>query len=98
MATTQKLGIVSPVPKGTWSNTMQYDRLNIVRYNGNSYIATEGHKNSAPSPTNQNWMLLTQDVQLPSVTSSDNGKFLRVVNGTWQKTTVPSAETTSDVF
>jgi hypothetical protein len=28
---------------------------------------------------------------LPSVTSSDNGKFLRVVNGTWAAATVPSA-------
>lgn len=35
------------------------------------------------------------DTVLPSVTSADNGKFLRVVNGTWQKTTVASAETTS---
>jgi hypothetical protein len=28
---------------------------------------------------------------LPSVTSSDNGKFLRVVNGAWAAATVPSA-------
>ena len=28
---------------------------------------------------------------LPSVTSSDNGKFLRVVNGVWAAATVPSA-------
>lgn len=29
---------------------------------------------------------------LPSVTASDNGKFLRVVNGAWAAQTVPSAE------
>ena len=28
---------------------------------------------------------------LPAVTSSDNGKFLRVVNGAWAADTVPSA-------
>ena len=28
---------------------------------------------------------------LPSVTASDNGKFLRVVNGAWAADTVPSA-------
>lgn len=30
--------------------------------------------------------------ELPSVSASDNGKFLRVVNGIWQASTVPSAE------
>lgn len=29
--------------------------------------------------------------KLPSVTTSDNGKFLRVVNGEWAADTVPSA-------
>jgi len=32
---------------------------------------------------------------LPAVSSTDNGKFLRVVNGAWAADTVPSAETTS---
>lgn len=30
--------------------------------------------------------------ELPAVTASDNGKFLRVVNGAWAAATVPSAE------
>lgn len=29
--------------------------------------------------------------ELPSVTPSDNGKFLRVVNGAWSAETIPSA-------
>ena len=33
--------------------------------------------------------------ELPTVTSSDNGKFLRVVNGAWAAATVPSAESNS---
>lgn len=32
---------------------------------------------------------------LPVVSSSDNGKFLRVVSGAWAAETVPSAETAS---
>ena len=32
---------------------------------------------------------------LPSVSSADNGKFLRVVNGAWAADTVPSAENSS---
>jgi len=38
----------------------------------------------------------TRDVKdLPTVTASDNGKFLRVVNGAWAADTVPSAESNS---
>lgn len=32
---------------------------------------------------------------LPTVTTTDNGKFLRVINGAWAAATVPSAETAS---
>lgn len=32
------------------------------------------------------------EVKPPTVTSEDNGKFLRVVNGEWVATTVPNAE------
>lgn len=32
---------------------------------------------------------------LPTVSSSDNGKFLRVVNGAWSAATIPSAENAS---
>lgn len=40
--------------------------------------------------------LESTDTELPSVTSADNGDFLRVVNGAWAKATVPSAE--SEVY
>jgi hypothetical protein len=33
--------------------------------------------------------------ELPTVTSADNGKFLRVVSGAWAAATVPSAESNS---
>jgi len=33
--------------------------------------------------------------RLPVVSASDNGKFLRVVSGSWAAATVPSAETAS---
>ena len=88
MATTQTLGIVSPVPKGNWNSTTQYYKLNIVRYNNSSYIAISDNKGYNPSNTAY-WMLLTNDVQLPSVSSSDNGKILQVSSGKWMATTLP---------
>lgn len=33
-----------------------------------------------------------ETVSLPSVSTADNGKFLRVVNGAWSAVTVDSAE------
>ena len=35
------------------------------------------------------------DSSLPSVTTEDNGKFLRVVSGAWSAQAVPSAESNS---
>ena len=32
------------------------------------------------------------DARLPTVTSTDNGKFLRVINGAWQAVSIPVAE------
>lgn len=93
MATTQTLGIVSPVPRGDWRSDIQYNKLNIVRYNNSSYIAMVGNKGHLPTSYTTEWMLLNSDVKLPTVSTSDNGKFLRVnSSGQWVATTVDSAE------
>lgn len=34
----------------------------------------------------------------PVVTEADNGKFLRVIDGTWQADTVPEAEKNTEKF
>ena len=44
---------------------------------------------------NEDEVYLVEDERssrLPAVTSVDNGKFLRVVNGSWTAVAVPSAE------
>lgn len=46
--TTHNLGIVAPVPKGTWNNETQYEYLNIVTLNGSSYIAKTGNRGIEP--------------------------------------------------
>lgn len=60
----QGLGIVSPVPLGQWNSAIKYQKLNIVRYNGASYIARTPNINVEPivSPIWQNvWMPLSYD-------------------------------------
>lgn len=44
----------------------------------------------------ENAMYLTPYEEIvPAVTSSDNGKFLRVVNGAWAAASIPRAEEAS---
>ena len=44
------------------------------------------------TPSNDELYLITDDGNdLPVVTSSDNGKVLRVVNGVWAAASLPSA-------
>lgn len=60
----QGLGIVSPVPLGQWNSAIKYQKLNIVRYNGASYIARTSNINVEPtvSPIWQNvWMAVAYD-------------------------------------
>lgn len=48
---TQDLGIVSNVPMGDWNALTPYQKLNIVRYRGASYIAQKDSKGVEPTVT-----------------------------------------------
>lgn len=63
----------------TTSDTDELVTLNLTM-NINEYDVCDGH-----------YSLPSGGSELPSVTSSDNGKFLRVVNGAWAAATVPDA-------
>lgn len=63
---TQNLGIVSPVAMGDWQENFPYQKLNIVRHNGSSYIAKSGNSGIEPgveSGWSAYWMLLNTDVE-----------------------------------
>ena len=51
------LGKVGTTPKGEWSASVTYERLDWVTYQGSSYIALTQNTNSVPSDTNTNWMV-----------------------------------------
>ena len=55
-----------------------------VNEDGNEY-AWDGSK----------WEALGGRKELPTIAATDNGKFLRVVNGEWAAQDVPSAESAS---
>lgn len=61
---TKNLGIVAPVPVGEWNAETTYQKLNVVRHNGSSYMATQSSVATEPGvATNwaQYWQLLVKD-------------------------------------
>lgn len=54
------LGRVVPNYIGEWNSTREYINLDVVSHSGSSYICKRTNKNSAPSATNSNWVLLAQ--------------------------------------
>lgn len=51
------LGKVGMTPKGEWNNSTTYERLDVVSYEGSSYIAITQNRNSVPTDSNPNWMI-----------------------------------------
>lgn len=81
-------------------NAMTYNTYSNARtldWDGNGWYAGKvsvGTSANPPVPTADNDLTTKQYVDahgLPSVTSSDNGKIPRVVNGAWALTTIASA-------
>ena len=59
----------------------------LTGYATQTWVEDKGYQTSA-----QVQAAISNVRQLPAVTASDNGKFLRVVSGAWAAQTVPSAE------
>lgn len=78
--------------KTAYDHASDSNKLTTAQQSGFYKIATtsEGHVASVTSVT-KNDITALGIVELPSVTASDNGSFLRVVNGAWDKSTVPNA-------
>lgn len=55
------LAKIVPIPKGAYSATVTYNALDIVKYNGGTYICrVDGTTGTTPVDGNT-WMLLSQD-------------------------------------
>lgn len=61
--TTKNLGIVSPVPMGEWVSGIIYQKLNIVRHNGASYLAKQptATEPGVSSSWESYWQLIVKD-------------------------------------
>ena len=66
------LGRVLPNYIGEWNSTREYYKLDVVSYNGCSYLCNRTNKNSAPSETNTNWVLLAKKGEAQFTTIKTN--------------------------
>ena len=57
---TTNLGRVSIVPKGDYDATVQYSRLDVVKYNRDSYLAKTSVQGVTPGTDATKWMLLVE--------------------------------------
>ena len=62
MATVINAGRVAMVPKGEWSASTAYVRLDVVYYNGSSYVAIQDSTGQNPSTATTYWQLLASGV------------------------------------
>ena len=63
----QNLGRVGLVLKGDWSATTQYEKLDVIAYDGNSWVAKRSNKNVTPNTTNSDdWQLISNNADLVS--------------------------------
>ena len=62
MATEINAGRVAMVPKGEWSASTAYVRLDVVQYNGSSYVCKQDGTGQNPSTATTYWQLLASGV------------------------------------
>lgn len=69
---TYNLGRVTPNFIGAWNNIREYQYLDVVSYSGCSYLCKRTNKNSAPTETNSNWILLAKkgEAQFTTITTN----------------------------
>lgn len=54
------LGRVGMLPKGAWSETTTYEKLDVVSNNGNSFVASKP-STGIPTTNTEYWMALTEN-------------------------------------
>ena len=68
---------------------METTKINNLKIN----VLTQAQYNSATKDENQLYLITdTTSLSLPEVSTADNGKILRVVDGVWVAASLPNAE------
>ena len=89
---TYNLGRVGLNPRGAYNSTTTYSKLDVVTYNGSSYVSLTGSTGSAPTDTT-NWALLANGL-------NPNKAIARSSIGILSGTSLPDASSyaSGDIF
>ena len=72
MATEINAGRVAMVPKGEWSASTAYVRLDVVSYHGSSYVCKQDGTGQTPDTATNYWQLLARVLMMSALQMSAN--------------------------
>lgn len=78
---TFNLGRILPMFKGTWSSSTNYNQLDIVYYNGSSYVAKNSVTSGGNNPSiNNNWQIVAMKGELsPTLSPEQEASIINAI-------------------
>ena len=78
---TFNLGRILPMFKGTWSSSNSYNQLDIVYYNGSSYVAKNSVTSGGNNPSiNNNWQIVAMKGELsPTLSPEQEASIINAI-------------------
>lgn len=74
-------GRVLLIPKGAYISSTTYHMLDVVSYNGNSYVAKQTTTGNTPSADNEYWMILASGSAVASISDIGDVLITDLANG-----------------
>ena len=102
------LAKVVPIPKGTYSSSATYNSLDIVRYNGKSWMCKQDSITNITPAEGDYWMMIAQDgsgvnnlteLQDTNISSPSNGQILlyNSTSGKWENSNFSQTSALNDL-
>lgn len=71
------IGRILPIFKGDWSSATTYSKLDIVYYNGSSYVAKTSSTGQAPILPSDYWMLVASKGSWGSSSEAEKAQIIQ---------------------
>ena len=69
------LGRIVPVFRGIWDPAIPYVKLDVVLWNGNSWVAVSDNENSEPTDENPDWVCIARGSHYSDWSQEDQEAF-----------------------
>ena len=78
------IGRILPIFKGDWSSSVTYTKLDIVYYNGSSYVAKQTSTGQEPVLPSDYWMMVAKGLKWDTMTPSEKQEIINSVTAVLQ--------------